>query len=162
MTCEIIPIYIYKYIPCLYNWVVLHPLYTAFITKVLVTAPLFASNFKTPPLSSLHFALFFLRMPPLPAFHHRLRHVRAVTKIRGPCYMGVSLNGGTRKSSILIGFSIMNQPSILGETHYFRKPPYMSSVLVGFFTGIFRPPPHVGFVEIPLMEEMPANHQLIW
>ena len=36
-------------------------------------------------------------------------------------YMGVSLNGGTPKSSILIGFSIINHPywgtTILGNTH---------------------------------------------
>ena len=70
------------------------PLYTAFMTKVLVTAPCLLPILKRPPLSSLHFALFFLRMPPLPAFHHRLRHVRAVKKKREPCYMGVSLNGG--------------------------------------------------------------------
>ena len=36
-------------------------------------------------------------------------------------YMGVSLNGGTPKSSILIGFSIINHPywgtTILGKPH---------------------------------------------
>ena len=38
-------------------------------------------------------------------------------------YMGVSKNGGTPKSSILIGFSIINQPvwgtSIFGNTHMY-------------------------------------------
>ena len=37
-------------------------------------------------------------------------------------HMGVSLNGGTPKSSILVGFSIINH-SILGYP-YFRKHPY--------------------------------------
>ena len=38
-----------------------------------------------------------------------------------PSYMGVSLNGGTPKSSILTGFSIIKHPfrgtSIFGNTH---------------------------------------------
>ncbi len=47
------------------------------------------------------------------------------------CYMGVSKNGGTPKSSILIGFSIINHPfwgtTIFGNTHillhqFFVKP----------------------------------------
>ena len=37
--------------------------------------------------------------------------------------MGVSLNGGTPKSSILIGFSIINHP-FWWFPPYFRKPPY--------------------------------------
>ena len=39
-------------------------------------------------------------------------------------YMGVSVNGGTPRSSILIGFSIMNHPfwgtPIFGNTHMYR------------------------------------------
>ena len=38
-------------------------------------------------------------------------------------HMGVSLNGGTPKSSILIGFSVINHP-ILGYP-YFWKHPYV-------------------------------------
>ena len=37
--------------------------------------------------------------------------------------MGVSKNRGTPKSSILIGFSIVNHP-FLGFYHYFGKHPY--------------------------------------
>ena len=48
--------------------------------------------------------------------------------LENPCYeilistyMGVSLNGGTPKSSILVGFSIVNHPfwgtTIFGNTH---------------------------------------------
>ena len=37
-------------------------------------------------------------------------------------YMGVSLNNGTPKSSILIGFSIINHP--FWGTHHLRKHPY--------------------------------------
>ena len=42
---------------------------------------------------------------------------------KGHTYMGVSLNGGTPKSSILIGFSIRNHPfwgtTIFGNIHVF-------------------------------------------
>jgi len=38
-------------------------------------------------------------------------------------HMGVSKNNGTPKSSILIGFSIINHP-FWGKTHYFWKHPY--------------------------------------
>ena len=51
--------------------------------------------------------------------------------------MGVSLNGGTPKSSILIGFSIINHP--FWGSPYFRKPPYISVMfLVGFWLIISR------------------------
>ena len=40
-------------------------------------------------------------------------------------YMGVSLNGGTPKSSVLIGFSIINHPfwgtPIFGNTHMYKN-----------------------------------------
>ena len=48
-------------------------------------------------------------------------------------YMGVSENGGTPKSSILIGFSIINHPfwgtPIFGNTHIEKKHP--SAILFG-------------------------------
>ena len=44
-------------------------------------------------------------------------------------YMGVSLNGVTRKSSILIGFSIINHPywgtTLLGTPHIYIYTPYI-------------------------------------
>ena len=43
--------------------------------------------------------------------------------VRISYYMGVSLNGGTPKSSILIGFSIINHP-FWGFHLYFWKHPY--------------------------------------
>ena len=43
--------------------------------------------------------------------------------VRISYYMGVSLNGGTPKSSILIGFSIINHP-FLAFSPYFWKHPY--------------------------------------
>ena len=42
-------------------------------------------------------------------------------------YMGVSKNSGTPKSSILIGFSIINHPS-WGKHPYFWKHPYSDSL----------------------------------
>ena len=51
--------------------------------------------------------------------------------------MDVSENGGTHKSSILIGFSIINHPfwgsSIFGNTHIFETPP----------PEFFEPPPNL-------------------
>ena len=39
-----------------------------------------------------------------------------------PLIMGVSKNRGTPKSSILIGFSIIIRPSILGYTYFWKQP----------------------------------------
>jgi len=54
-------------------------------------------------------------------------------------YMGVSLNGGTPKSSILIGISIINHPfwgtPYFGNTHMFCStfPPHFFTVFSGVF-----------------------------
>ena len=58
-------------------------------------------------------------------------------------HIGISINGGTRKSSILMGFSITNQPfrgiPIYGNPHMFTiHPPYQPSALI---TDSSRPSP---------------------
>ena len=77
--------------------------------------------------------------------------------------MGVSKNNGTPKSSILIGFSIINHPfwgtPIFGNTHIGFQ------VWVGFFIGIILqsgdswmyPGPNVPLLEIP-QEWAPREH----
>ena len=56
-------------------------------------------------------------------------------------YMDVSENSGTPKSSILIGFSIINHPfwgtPIFGNTHIWNPPPgyFMETKCVFFFQG---------------------------
>ena len=53
-------------------------------------------------------------------------------------YMGVSKDRGTPKSSILIGFSIINHP--FWGYHYIWKHPYYKHRLVGIFLEFFQPP----------------------
>jgi hypothetical protein len=49
--------------------------------------------------------------------------------------MEVSWNGGTPKSSILIGFSIINHPAI-GVPPWQWKPPYVLTACLAFYLGL--------------------------
>ena len=74
------------------------------------------------------------------------RHCCFVGKRYGPpsfggwCWMGVSENGGTSKSSILIGFSIINHP-FWGISPYFWKHPNSWWSKNGFALRILLDPP---------------------
>ena len=64
--------------------------------------------------------------------------------------MGVSLNGGTPKSSILIGFSIINHPvwgtPIFGNTHMFMSLFEGFAILIVLKSTSARMVIHLGFV----------------
>jgi len=84
--------------------------------------------------------LSFLIKPPAENRHHsglhRVRVNQNIKRTGNPRkYMDVSENNGIPKSSILIGFSIINHP-FWGKHPYFWKHPYGNCEMAGLFNLI--------------------------